>query len=77
LSDYLPTGDFNEEAYCFGNFDLAVLGSVSSNGSAQKLVDPDKLAPEFRDDRAALIDCNKKKRLRCSQEIKLPTSSLA
>jgi len=49
LSDYLPTGDFNEEAYCFGNFDLAVLGSVSSNGSAQKLVDPDKLAPEFRE----------------------------
>jgi hypothetical protein len=44
----LRSSDFNE-AYILGNFGLTVLGTVSSNAPAQKLVDPDKVAPEFRE----------------------------
>jgi hypothetical protein len=39
---------FNE-AYCFGSFGLAVLGSVFSNRSCAEAGRPDKVAPEFRD----------------------------
>jgi len=61
----LRSSDFNE-AYIFGNFGLAVLGSVSSNSCAEA-GRPDKVAPEFREaaikrraEQIKMVDCNKK-----------------
>jgi len=62
----MATGHFNE-AYCVRNFRLAVSAVFLQTADAQKLVEPDKVAPEYREaaakrraEQVKMMDCNKK-----------------